>query len=735
MSTPPLIPLPVYQNGLSVDSVLKKLPYNPYSSPIANVIALPNTKIDGYSPILRNEISKDRLHSIFHPQITTLFDNFNYNLKKYSKKNLLAHKAYNFNKKRFNNYYSFLTFKQVDELRSYIGSALLYLFNDIHNNNFNNINKNTNTINSALLNPNSNNIKNNFILTILAPNCYQWFLVDFACHAYSIINAPLYYNSNNESIEKILEITQSPILILTRDKILKVLNLKKNGKLDSLKILISIDPLSMDFDSNLFNTSYNANCLLYDFHSLIEIGKLNYYPFIAPTPNDVYTISFTSGTTTNSSNVLKGVQLSHANAIASLTSMCATVLKPKSSYLRSLCFLPLAHIYSRNCLNYEILIGSTIYFPEDSDNHKKIFRDIKLIKPTHFITIPRVLTQLELILKNKLNDKFCFSRGSNNKISGLRKEDYNSNKNSSFIYDKILFNRIKKKLGFEKTEIIVVGGNSIPRENIEFLSALFNIGFIQGYGLTETHSIVSQSFINHKPSFGTTGPIGPCIEVRLKNIPSLDYTWNKNKSGEILVRGPIVFQRYFRNEELNTQHFDKDGWFKTGDIGYIDDDNNLNIVDRVKNVLVLSNGKCISIDKVENTYFNCNSVINQIYCFGNDKKNYLVAIIGLDANYIINFKYKKIERKEQLKELKYRINNNLEVKKLILRDFNYNIERVGLQNYEKIHNVYFEFEPFSVIDNTITPTLKTVRERSFYKFKYEIEEMYNEGKLFIKTNL
>lgn len=702
-----------YNPNDSINQIFAKLPY-PLDD-IDESIPIPNTKEESHSPIFRNKsfIKTNGLLNTPSPNIKTLFHLFEKNVQSFSNNNFLGKRVSQ------NGPYEFKTYKQVQKLRNQLGSGIIHLMNR-----------------SQLK---FDGIRNDFILSIYAPNRYEWSLLDYACQAFSITSTALYDTLGIESINYILQITKTPILFTTSEKIfeiLKLINRNGNGNNNYLKIVVCLDQLTTNELENLNNFTKN-DVQIINFNHVLEIGEIHSYELIPPKPSTIFSITFTSGT----SGIPKGVILSHGNIMASILTICSK-LKIENSP-KHFVFLPLAHILQRVNFFLVSLKGGSVFFPFNGNDTKTFFNDIIYCKPTHMASVPRVYNKLESIFKNKIygineddgdhHDHHDHHDGIVNKLTKKAieykldcfKKGINPN---HWIYDLIIHKKLRSIIGFNNIQYFVSGAAPIHIETLNFIKAIFNVHlFFEAYGSTETcGGILMNSGFDLIP--GTVGSISPTTEFRIKNLPEMNYTFEQNRSGELLVRGPQVFQGYYKNEEITKKSFDKDGWYMTGDVVKVDFKGKISIIDRLKNFFKLSQGEFIAPEKIENQYISNNSdLINQIWCYGDTLQSYLVGIIGVDLDNL-----KKFVRKNNLKfdvnQNPYILFQNIKFKKLFLKKINSNMN--NLQGFEKLKNIYIDIEPLKIENDTLTPTLKVKRFIARKYFQNEIEHLYKQGPLF-----
>ncbi|KAG8793867.1 hypothetical protein FRC16_010800 [Serendipita sp. 398] len=198
----------------------------------------------------------------------------------------------------------------------------------------------------------------------------------------------------------------------------------------------------------------------------------------------------------------------------------------------------------------------------------------------------------------------------------------------------------------------------------------------------------------------------------LADVPDLGYTAEDkpNPRGELCVRGASVFKEYYREPELTRQVKDDDGWFHTGDVGEIDTQVRIKVIDRVKNVMKLSQGEYVALDKVENGYATC-PIIAQLFVYGNSQKNHLVGLVVPELPEFAKLATQVIGRDVAPGDMPSLDDaaNNVRIKKEILRLMDITAKESGLQGFEKIKAIHVILEPFSTDNGMMTPTFKLRR--------------------------
>lgn len=684
--------------------------------------ALPNSSTPGFSPIYRSSLLKNGpLVQFFHPEVNTLAKLFAYAVKNYGNDNCLGRrKFHNTRKNDYDNFFSFYTYKEIETRKNNIASGIVYL-----------VSNHTNFSRPKHL----KNGKPDFLVSILSPNRLEWLLVDIATRDHSLPNTALYPTLGQKSSKFILELTESPILFLNKDQIPKILGLKSSGNLPDLFILVSFDEFN-HADADLFTQCKKTGITLLDFKAVEKTGERNPLPanFNPPTPDTLYTISFTSGTTGNP----KGVVLTHGMAASGIFSMIYGLQKPvtnlkvnntvisdlnkddNGNQITTLCSLPLAHIYERQVSNWSLFSGFAVCMLTSTDP-RVLFNDIKTSKPHILCTVPRIWNRLETMIQTFLKTNY----GPNFKLKHLNSVD-------KFLIQNLL----RKVFGLDNLKYGVNGSAPLSLETINYLKDHLSIGLGVAYGSTESFAamLYGDPFeINCKNS---SGPPALTTEIKLREVPEMGYS-PKDKPmarGELMLRGPQIFQKYYKNKEATEASFTKDGWFYTGDIAAVDKNGNVYIIDRVKNFFKLSQGEYVTPEKVENIYLAKSPLLTQIFVHGDSLKNYLVGVAGIVPESIIsllktnyNIDVSKDELLSLLKDPKF--------KKVVLTELNSHVRESDLQGFEKLHNLHFDFEPLKIEDEVLTPTLKLKRNNARKKFHGILKQLYEEGSLVKNSKL
>ena len=283
-----------------------------------------------------------------------------------------------------------------------------------------------------------------------------------------------------------------------------------------------------------------------------------------------------------------------------------------------------------------------------------------------------------------------------------KQERSKDKKNLSFkLANKLVFEKIKKKTG-GSLKFFVSGGAPLDKEIAEFFYGL-GIMILEGYGMTEAAPVIA---CNHPQEFkfGTVGKALDCSTIKL------------TQEKELLVKGPHIMKGYYKKINQSEVDIDQKGWLHTGDLAEIDNDGYIKIIDRKKDILILSTGKNIAPQVIENDIRKSN-YIEQIVCIGN-KKPYLSAIIVPNKEEIekfavkSNISYNKYGSLIQTDTIKKKINE--EVRKY----------QKAHATYEKIKKTHIVEEEFTQENGTLTPTLKPKRNIIINKHKSHITKLY-----------
>ena len=411
------------------------------------------------------------------------------------------------------------------------------------------------------------------------------------------------------------------------------------------------------------------------------------------------TIIYTSGTT----GVPKGVMLSHHNLMNQFKNFCQTP-SPWSKVAFS--FLPVCHAYERALIYMYHYLGMSIYYAESIAT---IADNMKEVHPTMMCAVPRVL--------EKFYDKI-YSSGKN--MKGISKaifywsmritENYKIEGRSWFynlelkIADKLVYSKIREKLGAENFDIIVSGAASITKKISGFFSAI-KMPVFEGYGLTETSPVITVSNRDkHGREVGAVGQPLPGVEVKIA------------ENGEIICRGHNVMMGYYKQPELTAEVIDKDGWFHTGDLGKFNEHGLLQITGRMKNLFKTSLGKYVNPDVVEGK-FSTSGFIEQIVVLGENQK-FAAALIRPDFAFLKDWCKKH--------EIPYTTNEEMILNEEVKKRYDKEVKKLneGLGEVEKVKKYVLLADEWTIANGILTPTLKVKRRRVMERYCDLIDKMF-----------
>ncbi|SCW02393.1 LAFE_0F05446g1_1 [Lachancea fermentati] len=672
----------------------------------------------GYSATYRSALSPNKLISCVHPKLATAFDLFNFSVECHPDNDCLGERIKDPITGQLSEYYVFETYREIQERSRNFGSGIMTIVNLKRQKSFD---------------------ENGFIVSIMSANRKEWIIADLACQAYSLANTALYETLGPETSEFIMNLTESPVLILSQNNIYRALELLP--KLPNLNTLICMDNLDSDelfqLNNSLLPKKRNEKgeaISLLTLKQVEDIGARNKVPLIPPKPETLYTISFTSGTT----GVPKGVEMKHSHISAGVAMAASTFRIPaakRGKQLHDMCFLPLAHIFERMISGYALSRGIGLGFLHKADP-AVLVEDLKLLKPDILSLVPRVLTKFEAGIKNSLTNDSVSSMAKSVAKNILNKKQARFTARggqdhsliNNMVFHRVLIDRIRASLGLENTDFLITGSAPISNDTLLFMKSALDCGIRQGYGLTESYAGICISEPHERDS-GSCGGIGISTECRLKSVPEMGYDAEKHLKGELQLRGPQIFDLYFKNKKETNKVLDSDGWFSTGDIGHIDEKGRLRIVDRVKNFFKLAQGEYIAPEKIENLYLSSCPYLTQLFIHGDSLRTYLVAVVGLDMESVTPILHRRIPSLGHLygQDLINALNDRVPEKTQLLKLINGFIK--GLQGFEKIHNIVVGIEPLKVEDDTITPTFKVKRAKAIKHFRSEFDHLYEQGSL------
>ena len=396
-------------------------------------------------------------------------------------------------------------------------------------------------------------------IAVMGKNSYSWAISYLAATIIGIV-VPIDKEASKENVKEFLNVSNSKAIIADDKYLNEIFEFKSELKNETMLI-------------DMQNTSkyMNLSDLIADGKKLIDEGNSE-YENIKINPDEMKILLFTSGTTGNS----KAVMLSHKNICSNIVSIASIVKVDNAT--RVLSILPLHHTYECT-IGYLLVVygGGTICYCEGL---RYITKNIQEYQPTFILCVPLLLENVykKVIktLKSSLPEKYT-------------KEESKIIDNLPFYLKGIVKKKVKKSLG-GKIKTFIVGAAAIKPDLVEVFFKL-GIKVLQGYGLTECAPLVAGNNDFYYKAASCGMPI-PNVEYKIDNP-------NDEGVGEIIVKGPNVMLGYYENEEA-TKNVLKDGWFHTGDLGYVDDEEFLYISGRSKNMILTKNGENIYPEEIEN---------------------------------------------------------------------------------------------------------------------------------------
>ncbi|OWZ23793.1 Long-chain-fatty-acid-CoA ligase [Phytophthora megakarya] len=574
------------------------------------------------------------------------------------------------------------------------------------------------------------------MIAIYMKNSIDWVVVEHAAYSFSAVVIAVYDTLGPDSTQFILNQTEITTIVCTAAELPKLTQIC--SKCPNLKNVVISGGCNGDvqFEAECDARAAGLNVLHLE---LVETeGRKHPNAPEPPTGEDVATIMYTSGTTGDP----KGAMLTHAGILCGCSAVkdfCSAGGHGFTSQSVYLSYLPLAHILERTALVHSFSVGSRVGFSQN--NPLKLIDDMKALRPTVFITVPRLLNRIyDLITAKMLNGKksaaYLFTMGVRTKLRRLRRYGITHHA----FWDRLIFRKIRAGLGLDRCEFIISGSAPLSSEVLDFCRIALLSTIVEGYGQTETCGGVTATPFEDL-SAGFVGTPNTGIEIRLETVPDMGYfvtdrTHGEGSAavpclgrGEICVRGPLVFKGYYKQPDKTAEAMDANGWLHTGDIGLWSPLGQLRIIDRKKNIFKLSQGEYVAPEKIENVLITCPSIA-QVFVAGDSLHSHVVGIIVPDEPAI-----RLVAKINGLLNATFReLCDHDVIRTSIKKEIEETSKRAKLAGFERVREIYLHHDLFTVDNELLTPTFKLRRADAQKRFKSEIDHMYElTGDSVVKT--
>lgn len=533
---------------------------------------------------------------------------------------------------------------------------------------------------------------------LLSENRPEWAIIDYACICSGLTDVPIYPTLPAEQIPYMLNDSGARALFVsTSDQAKKIATIR--GKATSLQWVIGIAATKEDGCDYTLAEIEAMGAKVDSADAAAEFKK----NALAVSPDQVITLIYTSGTTGDP----KGVMLTQNNVRSNVEGSKGVI--PAGDGDTALSFLPLSHIFERTGDYFIFAHGVPIAYAEGMDT---VPMNMLEIKPSIMMSVPRLYEKIyarvleSAVQGGALKSRIFFwaknvgNRWADVKLAG--KEPAGLLALQYSLADKLVFSKLRERTGGRMKYFISGGAPLSPEINKFFYSAGLTIH--EGYGLTETSPVITG---NTRDAFriGTVGRPIPGVEVQIAS------------DGEILTRGPHIMLGYYNKPEATAEAIDSAGWFKTGDIGELED-GFLRITDRKKDLIVTAGGKNIAPQPIE-TKVKLSKFVSQAVMIG-DKRKFPAILIVPEWDAVDKWAQSENIGAKSRAEL-------LSIKKVRDKlDAEIQAQLTGLAHFESPKKIEYLEHDFSVERGELTPKLSVKRRVIEKTYKELIDKLYAE---------
>jgi long-chain acyl-CoA synthetase len=530
---------------------------------------------------------------------------------------------------------------------------------------------------------------------LFAANRPEWHTADFAITGAGGVTVPVYFNESPDRMTYILKHCEAKVVFVAGAAQLQKL-LACRAQLPALEQIIAADVEPHDLPTE---------CLAYD--TLIAgsgSADIASYRMRASQvlPGQLSSLIYTSGTT----GVPKGVMLTHTNFCSNVTDSHGDFSFDSKTDL-AISFLPLAHVYGRMIDYTYIFNGVAIAYVDVIETLSQALLEVH---PTVLAAVPRVF--------EKIYARVMEQGGKND---GIKRKLFNwamhvakvsapwrcnvhrvgvATQLQWAIANKLVYSKIRAGTG-GKLRIVFSGGAPLSKDLTEFFWAI-GVPIYQGYGLTETSPVLTSNYPLNRP--GSSGKPIANVQIRIAG------------DGEILAKGPCIMQGYYKSPESTREVLNDEGWFHTGDIGYLDKDNYLFITDRKKDLIKTAAGKFVAPQPIENALKTSPYILNAMVV--GDQRKFIVALIVVNAV--------TISSRAASEGITFASNAELVAHPWVRTLIDAEVKRLTahLAQYESIKRFALLPEDFTYDNGSLTFTMKLKRRVVEQNYQSVIEQLY-----------
>ena len=539
-------------------------------------------------------------------------------------------------------------------------------------------------------------------IAVFSQNCVHYLYTDFGAYGIKVCSIPFYATSSEQQIQYMINDGQVRFLFVGEqdqyDKAHRVFAL-----CPSLERIII-------FDSSVRISTHDPAALYFrDFIKLgenlprqTEVEAL----YQSASMDDMANILYTSGTTGDS----KGVMLTYGQYDAALRANDEVV--PVSEKDRVINFLPFTHIFERGWAYLSLSEGAQLFI---NTYPHEIQESMRQVHPTCMSSVPRFWEKVYIAVKAKMDEagpvqKKLFYHAL--AVGRKRNIEYIANGKRPpltleleyKIINKTILSMVRKQLGLEHPNIFPTAGAYVSPEVEEFVLSV-GIGMVVGYGLTESLATVSCVHLDKKFTIGSVGRPISSIQIKI------------GEDNEILLKGPTITKGYYHRDTTNAKVFDEEGYFRTGDAGYMKD-GELFLTERIKDLFKTSNGKYIAPQQVESLLL-VDKFIDQVAVIA-DQRKFVSALVVPE--------FRLVEEWAREHHITFSSREDLcaneQVKKMLQERVN--TLQQQLAYYEQIKRITLLPHHFSMESGELTNTLKIRRPIINKNYQAEIDKMYEE---------